>query len=141
MLPLRDFFTFEQIYRHMTQDAEIFRCMAFSAPAMVFSKRDIQTPMLAVFDAAVLAINGLEGFQEAIVDLILEEQSDVLTQALKCKGPPVGATGVSQLIEVWTQLRHKAGARQIPNNDLHLGATHNLGGTGGTATFTILERS
>ncbi len=60
---------------------------------------------------------------------------------LKCKGHPVGATGVSQIIEVWTQLRHKAGPRQIPNNDLHLGAAHNLGGTGGTATFTILERS
>lgn len=60
---------------------------------------------------------------------------------LKCKGHPVGATGVSQLIELWTQLRQKAGARQIPNRDLHLGAAHNLGGTGGTATFTILERS
>ncbi len=34
-----------------------------------------------VFDAAVLAINGLGGSQEAIVDLILEEQSDVLMQA------------------------------------------------------------
>ncbi len=56
----KGFFTFEQIYRYMTQDAEIFRCMAFSDPAMVFSKRDIQTPMLAVFDAVVLAINGLE---------------------------------------------------------------------------------
>jgi acetyl-CoA C-acetyltransferase len=28
---------------------------------------------------------------------------------LKCKGHPVGATGVSQLYEVWTQLRGKAG--------------------------------
>ena len=59
---------------------------------------------------------------------------------LKCKGHPVGATGISQLYEVWTQLRGKAGERQVPSNDLRIGAAHNLGGTGGTCTFTILER-
>lgn len=59
---------------------------------------------------------------------------------LKCKGHPVGATGISQLYEVWTQLRGKAGERQVPKKDLRIGATHNLGGTGGTCTFTILER-
>jgi acetyl-CoA C-acetyltransferase len=59
---------------------------------------------------------------------------------LKCKGHPVGATGVSQLYEVWTQLRGKAGKRQIPIKDLRIGGAHNLGGTGGTCTFTILER-
>lgn len=59
---------------------------------------------------------------------------------LKCKGHPVGATGASQLYEVWTQLRGKAGERQVPKNNLRIGAAHNLGGTGGTCTFTILER-
>jgi len=59
---------------------------------------------------------------------------------LKCKGHPVGATGVGQLYEVWKQLREEAGARQIPNKNLRVGASHNLGGTGGTCTFTILER-
>jgi acetyl-CoA C-acetyltransferase len=59
---------------------------------------------------------------------------------LKCKGHPVGATGVSQLYEVWTQLRGKAGKRQVPIKDLSIGGAHNLGGTGGTCTFTILER-
>jgi acetyl-CoA C-acetyltransferase len=59
---------------------------------------------------------------------------------LKCKGHPVGATGISQLYEVWTQLKGKAGKRQIPKKDLHIGAAHNLGGTGGTCTMTILER-
>lgn len=59
---------------------------------------------------------------------------------LKCKGHPVGATGTSQLYEVWTQLRQKAGERQVPKVDLRVGAAHNLGGTGGTCTFTILER-
>ncbi|MFZ0243067.1 MAG: hypothetical protein WAL90_15610 [Desulfobacterales bacterium] len=60
---------------------------------------------------------------------------------LKCKGHPVGATGISQLYEVWTQLRGKAGKRQIPIPDLRIGGAHNLGGTGGTCTFTILGRS
>lgn len=59
---------------------------------------------------------------------------------LKCKGHPVGATGVAQLIEVWLQLRRQAGRRQVPNGNLRVGAAHNLGGTGGTSTFTILER-
>lgn len=59
---------------------------------------------------------------------------------LKCKGHPVGATGAAQLYEVWTQLRQKAGARQVQASTLRLGAAHNLGGTGGTCTFTILER-
>ncbi len=59
---------------------------------------------------------------------------------LKCKGHPVGATGISQLYEVWTQLKGRAGKRQVPKKDLHIGAAHNLGGTGGTCTMTILER-
>ena len=59
---------------------------------------------------------------------------------LKCKGHPVGATGASQIYEVWTQLRGQAGKRQVPIKDLRIGAAHNLGGTGGTCTFTILER-
>jgi len=59
---------------------------------------------------------------------------------LKAKGHPVGATGVAQLYEVWLQLRGQAGPRQIPNPNLRIGGAHNLGGTGGTCTFVILER-
>jgi len=59
---------------------------------------------------------------------------------LKCKGHPVGATGVGQLCELWKQLRGEAEARQIPNKNLRIGAAHNLGGTGGTCTLIILER-
>ena len=59
---------------------------------------------------------------------------------LKCKGHPVGATGAAQLYEIWEQLRNRAGKRQVPTKDLRIGAAHNLGGTGGTSTFTILER-
>lgn len=59
---------------------------------------------------------------------------------LKCKGHPVGATGAAQLIEIWDQLRYQAGKRQVKNGNLRFGAAHNLGGTGGTCTYTILER-
>ncbi len=59
---------------------------------------------------------------------------------LKCKGHPVGATGTAQMYEVWKQLRVEAGERQIPNKNLRIGATHNLGGTGGTCTLSIFER-
>ena len=59
---------------------------------------------------------------------------------LKCKGHPVGATGIAQLFEVWTQLKGMAGDRQIPNDSLRIGAAHNLGGTGGTSSVTILAR-
>jgi len=58
---------------------------------------------------------------------------------LKTKGHPVGATGVAQLYEVWLQLPRKAGKRQVPKSDLRVGAAHNLGCTGGTCTFNILE--
>ena len=59
---------------------------------------------------------------------------------LKCKGHPVGATGIAQLYEIWKQLKGEAGERQVPIKDLRIGAAHNLGGTGGTCTFNILER-
>ncbi len=59
---------------------------------------------------------------------------------LKCKGHPVGATGVAQLVELWEQLRGQAGDRQVHIKDLRIAGAHNLGGTGGTCTFTILER-
>jgi acetyl-CoA C-acetyltransferase len=59
---------------------------------------------------------------------------------LKCKGHPVGATGTAQMYEIFRQLRGEAGRRQIPNKNLRIGATQNLGGTGGTCTFCIFER-
>lgn len=59
---------------------------------------------------------------------------------LKCKGHPVGATGAGQLVEVWQQLRQQAGKRQVPGDNLQVGLAHNLGGTGGTSSVTILRR-
>ncbi len=45
---------------------------------------------------------------------------------LKCFGHPIGASGIRMIYEVYNQLLHRAGPRQIP--DPKLGLTHNLGG-------------
>lgn len=57
---------------------------------------------------------------------------------LKAKGHPIGATGVSQIVEVTKQLRGTAGARQL--SDVNIGMTQNLGGSGSTIVSHIFER-
>ena len=56
---------------------------------------------------------------------------------LKAKGHPIGATGISQAIEIVTQIRGKAGERQVKTADK--GIAHNLGGTAGTCVINIFE--
>jgi acetyl-CoA C-acetyltransferase len=55
---------------------------------------------------------------------------------LKCFGHPIGASGLRMMYEVYKQLQGKAGPRQIKNPSL--GLTHNLGGTPGSATISVL---
>lgn len=55
---------------------------------------------------------------------------------LKCFGHPIGASGLRMLYEVYYQLREKAGPRQVKNPSL--GLTHNLGGTPGSATVSVI---
>ncbi|EQD62271.1 thiolase, partial [mine drainage metagenome] len=57
---------------------------------------------------------------------------------LKAKGHPIGATGVSQVYEVFLQLRAAAGSRQVPGAETAL--THNVGGAGATATVSLFRR-
>jgi acetyl-CoA C-acetyltransferase len=56
---------------------------------------------------------------------------------LKAKGHPIGATGLSQMYEVVTQIRGEAGARQVKNAEA--GLTHNLGGTAATCVVHIFR--
>lgn len=56
---------------------------------------------------------------------------------LKAKGHPIGATGISQAVEIVTQIRGNAGDRQISIADK--GITHNLGGVAGTCVINIFE--
>jgi acetyl-CoA C-acetyltransferase len=61
-----------------------------------------------------------------------------LDGGLKAKGHPVGATGVSMMVEVTKQLRGEAGARQTPIKRGN-GMVHNVGGTGHYCYTTILS--
>jgi acetyl-CoA C-acetyltransferase len=56
---------------------------------------------------------------------------------LKAKGHPIGATGLSQIYEVVTQLRGEGGARQLRRADI--GLTHNIGGTAATCVVSIFR--
>ncbi|HIE15228.1 TPA: thiolase domain-containing protein, partial [Candidatus Bathyarchaeota archaeon] len=56
---------------------------------------------------------------------------------LKAKGHPVGATGAAQVVEVVNQLLGKCGERNV---NPKIGATLNIGGSGGSATFSILRK-
>ncbi len=57
---------------------------------------------------------------------------------LKAKGHPIGATGLSQIYEVVTQLRGDGGARQV--RDAEIGLTHNIGGAAATCVVSIFKR-
>lgn len=56
---------------------------------------------------------------------------------LKAKGHPVGATGIAQIVELTTQLRGEAGARQVAG--ARVGLAQNMGGTGASCVVTVLE--
>jgi acetyl-CoA C-acetyltransferase len=57
---------------------------------------------------------------------------------LKAKGHPVGASGISQAVEVVNQLRGRCDQRQVKN--ARVGLTHNIGGIGTTAVVHIFEK-
>src|SRR5271157_3886748 len=57
---------------------------------------------------------------------------------LKAKGHPVGATGTGQAYETYLQLTGQAGKRQV--KDAEISVTHNVGGSGATATVHIYRR-
>lgn len=57
---------------------------------------------------------------------------------LKAKGHPIGATGVSQIVEITKQLKGECGKRQAKKADI--GLCCNIGGSGATAVVSILSR-
>ena len=56
---------------------------------------------------------------------------------LKAKGHPIGATGVSQVYEIFLQLRGEAGSRQVAHAGHAL--AHNVGGAGATAAVSLFS--
>ncbi len=58
---------------------------------------------------------------------------------LKCKGHPVGASGVAMAVEIFEQMLGHAGARQV-KKDVDLALTHNVGAHGTSVVVHIYER-
>jgi acetyl-CoA C-acetyltransferase len=58
---------------------------------------------------------------------------------LKARGHPVGATGVSQIVELTLQLRGEAGGYQVPSYPQN-GLAINFGGFGNNVLATVLKR-
>lgn len=56
---------------------------------------------------------------------------------LKAKGHPVSATGAGQVVEIFEQFNHRAGARQVPKTEWAL--AHNVGATGGSCSVHIFS--
>ncbi len=57
---------------------------------------------------------------------------------LKAKGHPVGATGTAQAYEIYLQLTGQAEKRQVEGAEI--GLSHNVGGSGATASVHIYRR-
>ena len=70
----------------------------------------------------------------------LNEKISVNTSGgLKACGHPVGATGVKQIVECVWQLRGQADQRQV--KDVEHALTHNVGGSGSTATVHLFKKA
>jgi acetyl-CoA C-acetyltransferase len=97
--------------------------------------------------AEVIAIEDLgffdpgTGFKQAEEGVIARDGMKPINSSggLKAKGHPVGASGVGQTVEIFKQLRGKAGKRQI-KGDPRIGLTHNVGATGQTCVVQIYQR-
>lgn len=61
-----------------------------------------------------------------------------LSGGLKAKGHPIGATGISQVVDVVKQLRGEAKGVQADNPEI--GLTCNVGGSGSTCVVSIFTR-
>jgi acetyl-CoA C-acetyltransferase len=80
---------------------------------------------------------GRGGFYTAEGCTALDGDKPVNTSGgLKAKGHPVGATGVAQICDLVTQIRGKAGDRQVARHEI--GLAQNLGGSGASCVVTIL---
>ncbi len=98
--------------------------------------------------AEVLALEDLGFFEKGAAapaiargDVTLGSQKKFVVNTsggLKGCGHPVGATGIKQVVELFDQLKGRAGARQVTG--ARFGLAQNVGGTGATAVVHILEK-
>jgi len=60
---------------------------------------------------------------------------------LKAKGHPISVTGLAQVYEITNQLRGRCEKERQINPVPRTGLCHNIGGTGGSVTVHILQRT
>jgi acetyl-CoA C-acetyltransferase len=75
----------------------------------------------------------------AVEDGVTDRDGDLpinTSGGLKSKGHPLGASGVAQVHEIYTQVTGNAGPRQV---DAETGLACNVGGFGNCVTTTIVE--
>ena len=107
----------------------------------LFELHDAYTVMAALsLEAAGFAEPG-EGYQLGLQGDILPDGRIPITTmgGLKGRGHPVGATGVYQLVEAYSQLCGNAGVNQIASPTHAM--TQNFGGTAATVITHILTRA
>ena len=86
----------------------------------------------SITELVVMEDLGLSEEGKAVTDILdgkFDADGEVPCQidgGLKCFGHPIGASGLRMAYEVYTQLRGRAGDRQL--KDPSMGLTHNLGG-------------
>ena len=88
---------------------------------------------LGFFDPGTAGLASLSGKTALSGDLPVNASG-----GLKAKGHPVGASGISQAVEIVNQLRGACGARQA--NSPKIGLTHSMGGVGTTSVVHIFEK-
>jgi len=96
--------------------------------------------------AEIVATEGLGLFEPGTGGMAAEKgwtslggQMPVNTSGgLKAKGHPIGATGAAQVVEIVTQLRGEAAARQV--DGARIGLTHTLGGNTATVLVSLFGR-
>jgi acetyl-CoA C-acetyltransferase len=82
---------------------------------------------------------GTAGFATLDGKTALNGQFPVNTSGgLKAKGHPVGASGLSQAVEIVNQLRGVCGSRQV--TDPKIGLSHSMGGVGTTSIIHIFQK-
>lgn len=87
---------------------------------------------IMAYDDLGFARTGKEPYYALDGDIVINPRGGILGS-----GHPIGATGVAQVCEIVSQLRHEAGKRQAGSCDV--GLVHNLAAAGTSATVIILR--
>ena len=81
--------------------------------------------------------NGGEAFLDGSTRFDSGKTAVNTSGGLKAKGYPIGAAGVSQIVELYQQLTGRADGRQV--KDAKYGLAQSAGGTGSAVAVSILE--